>query len=645
GMLLFLRALGLSRWASAFGGVAWLLNPFSLVWLEHPLAGVPPWLPWMLLAAERLPSVPRHRRVRAAAWLAVATALVLGGGHPHTGLFVAALGAGYALVRAQRSGEGWRAVALAAAALALGAALVAVQVLPFLEYVSLSRAATLRTGYELNPFFVPASALITAVVPNFLGHHGSGNFAGPTNYLEQLAYPGIAVWLLAAVGLAVGARAWRTWYFAGSATFALLVMYAAPGVHQFVSALPLVKAASLPRAACVALGSLAVLAAIGLDRVLDGRGGQVPGGRRPAVAAIALGVAALGLLIGFSLRERAAMLAEKALWDFALRWSVAALWLAVAVAVAVLARVHGAIGRSSAAIGLTAVLALDLLLFGRGFRTTSEAADVFPVVPEIARVQRDPGLFRVLGMGGALVPNAATVYGLQDVRGYDGLSVARYADLLDVALRSEGFLHVSEVIASPLIDLLNVKYVFSTPSRRPPEGWFTRVTEGEAALYVNNRVLPRAFLVDGYVVRDGNAARRTLRDGQVDLRRVALLEADPPTHEQPQVSPDGQGPGSATVVRYEDERVEVLVEATGRRLLVLTDVYYPGWRVSIDGRPAQLYRANFAFRAVPVPAGRHTVVFAYRPASVRAGLAVSASAALLILTAVLAERRRRARQP
>jgi hypothetical protein len=651
GMFAFLRATGLSRWASAFGGLAFLLNPFSVVWLEHPLAGVPPWLPWTLLAGERLSARGPAAHAGGAALLAGTTALVLAGGHPHTGMFTAALGAAYALVRAWRSGARWRAVAAGAGALALGVGLVAVQVVPFLEYLSLSRAAAVRESYPLNPFFAPASTLITTLVPNFLGQHGGGNFAGPTNYLEQQAYPGIAVWLLAAVGAVgavVGRREWRTWFFTAAALIAFLVMYAAPGVHQAISALPLIKAASLPRVAGAGLAALAVLAAIGADRVLGRSASQdralaTPVDRATRTLTIAVVVAALVLITAVivSLRGRAPFLHEKALWDVAVRWSGVTVWLAAVTVWLVVARLHDALTRSAAAVGLCGVLVLDLLFVGRGFHDTVPPSQVFPEVPEIAVARQDRGVFRVLGLGQALLPNAALVYGLQDVRGYDGIGVARYADLLDVVLRVDGFNHIATGISSPLIDLLNVKYVFSTPTIKPPEGWFTRLTDGEAPLYVNNRVFPRAFLVDGYVVRDGNAARRTLRDGLVDFRRLVLLEQDPPAADRPVAAASGDQVGAAAITEYADHHVRIRTDAPGARLLVLTDVHYPGWRAFIDGVEAPIHRANFAFRAVPVPGGRHEVVFEYRPASVRIGLAVSAASALVVALLLVVGRRPR----
>jgi uncharacterized membrane protein YfhO len=89
-------------------------------------------------------------------------------------------------------------------------------------------------------------------------------------------------------------------------------------------------------------------------------------------------------------------------------------------------------------------------------------------------------------------------------------------------------------------------------------------------------------------------------------------------------------------VEDEPDRVVVTTVAERPAWLVLNDTYGPGWRASIDGRPAPLFRANALVRAVPVPAGRHEVGFAYRPASVRVGAAVSIAALAIVATLALA---------
>jgi len=76
---------------------------------------------------------------------------------------------------------------------------------------------------------------------------------------------------------------------------------------------------------------------------------------------------------------------------------------------------------------------------------------------------------------------------------------------------------------------------------------------------------------------------------------------------------------------------------------VLSDPFYPGWRAELDGRPAEILRANYAFRAVAVPAGQHTVTMTFRPASWAAGLAISLTTLVALAAAgVVRLRRKRA---
>jgi uncharacterized membrane protein YfhO len=72
------------------------------------------------------------------------------------------------------------------------------------------------------------------------------------------------------------------------------------------------------------------------------------------------------------------------------------------------------------------------------------------------------------------------------------------------------------------------------------------------------------------------------------------------------------------------DRVVLEANLSAPGYVVLVDGYDPGWRVAVDGIPSQLRRANVAFRAVAVPAGRHTVEYLYRPSALLLGLTVSA---------------------
>ena len=75
-----------------------------------------------------------------------------------------------------------------------------------------------------------------------------------------------------------------------------------------------------------------------------------------------------------------------------------------------------------------------------------------------------------------------------------------------------------------------------------------------------------------------------------------------------------------TPLRYEANSVTIDVNLNWPGYLVLADTYFPAWHVIVDGEEQPILRANYAFRAVALPAGEHHVVFQYDPLSFRVGL-------------------------
>jgi uncharacterized membrane protein YfhO len=88
------------------------------------------------------------------------------------------------------------------------------------------------------------------------------------------------------------------------------------------------------------------------------------------------------------------------------------------------------------------------------------------------------------------------------------------------------------------------------------------------------------------------------------------------------------------VVRYSPNEVRLAVHTDAPALLVLSDVYYPGWQGYVDGTRVPIYRTDAAFRGVAVPAGSHEVRMRFWPRSLRAGLAMAAAGAALMLAAL-----------
>ena len=142
-------------------------------------------------------------------------------------------------------------------------------------------------------------------------------------------------------------------------------------------------------------------------------------------------------------------------------------------------------------------------------------------------------------------------------------------------------------------------------------------------VYENTTVFPRAFVVyEARPLPPEKDVLATLR--AADLRRTVFLEGWTESA-SPRPSPQS---GTVHVVEHQPNRVVMQAEAGPAGYLVLADVWYPGWRCQIDGRPVPLYRADYLFRGVALPEGEHTVVFSFEPASYRIGRTISLIAAI-----------------
>ena len=161
-------------------------------------------------------------------------------------------------------------------------------------------------------------------------------------------------------------------------------------------------------------------------------------------------------------------------------------------------------------------------------------------------------------------------------------------------------------------------------------------------LYENPRALPRAYVTYRAVSAPDTATllERLSRD-DFDPLALSYVEGEP-GFAAAATAPARGAP--ARITRDEETVIEIEAELEAPGLLVLADSYAAGWRVQVDGAPASARPANFLFRGVPVPAGRHRVRFEYRPRSVTVGAAASlGGGALLAVLALFASRRDRAR--
>ena len=335
-----------------------------------------------------------------------------------------------------------------------------------------------------------------------------------------------------------------------------------------------------------------------------------------------------------------------------------------------------------------ALVAVDMILYAAAFNPTLPAADFVETPRSVALLQQDRSLYRTAtfvseekiepGIAQSqLAMSWGMVFGIPSINGFNSLQPRRYTDIIlgptaeDV---SYGFLGDNNLLqpGNHILSMLNAKYVLVQPQAmvKPGPEYAPLYRDETVTIYRNRSVYPRAhFVWQIHTEMNQEKVYSIVTHPTFDPRTEAVVEAEldpqlvahltqgaPPLDDiaptQPQVEPppDGEAqaespplvalPGIATATAISPSHLRVETQADADRFLVVSEMFMPGWRATVDGRPTPIYRANYLLRGVIVPAGTHSIDFVYRPPSAIAGAALSTLAGLALLGVSLGAGRR-----
>ncbi|MBI3564271.1 MAG: YfhO family protein, partial [Elusimicrobia bacterium] len=591
------RRLGAGRRGAALAGTAFALCGFMVAWLGHPHTNAACLLPALFWAVGEAGVRPSPRAWAAAA---VAAAVLLLGGHPPTALHALAAAAAYAVFQASRRPAAERRGFLAAAGLALLAALAlaAPALLPWLEYLSWSSTGAASAELGRWATRLPPAALVHLLMPLASGSPSHGAEAlqaafglGPSaNFLERAGWLGLPALALAALAAVRRRGDAEVRFHAGLALFGLAAAFGVPPLPWLWRVLPGFSSANPTRLLLLFCFGAAVLAGLAADDAEAAPPRLTRGAA--AVAAAALAAAALAVLrlraewtpgeLGFFAGQSAAFVVEAA----------AALWL---------------LAKPSARRWAPLVAALALLRAGLGVNPTAPAALLYPPTPATEALAALQGEGRVFGLGAALAPDTGMPLGLRDARGRDFAGLRRYEEL--VTGRAGDFDFYQGAASLPSVSsLLALSAVAATrrAAGAVPEGW-APAADGDLLVFRAPGPGRRALFVPRAETMPPEQALARARAPGFDPEEAVLLD-------DWFTAPAVAGAHGSARIAYEDS-AEVVVSARsdGPGWVLLLDSWYPGWRAEVNGEPAAVRRADYAFRAVPVPGGESTVRFTYVP--------------------------------
>jgi hypothetical protein len=225
---------------------------------------------------------------------------------------------------------------------------------------------------------------------------------------------------------------------------------------------------------------------------------------------------------------------------------------------------------------------------------------------------------------------------IQSAGGYVANPVQRYQDYIGSGT-SVMFYPPNLFLYPRLADLLNLKYIVSVNLPADP----TKLDEGTRqfvlslktylnrgilvhqnnnfSVYQSDSALPRAYIVPDYQVAGDDHALEILKSPDFEPRQTVLLAEDPGVPHSPE-NPAMVVPG---IVSYTANSVAIETDCPYDGFLLLADNWHPDWQARIDRKQTECLRANYTFRAVRVPAGKHEVVFEYRSVNFAIGLIIT----------------------
>ena len=484
---------------------------------------------------------------------------------------------------------------------------------------------TVRSSYtyeQAAQFSLPPAELIGIFVPGFFGR-GPQQAWGPWDRVE-VGYIGVLPIVLALLALVLR-RDTSTRLFGALAILGLVLALGGYAIlhgwlYQFVPGFGQLRAPA--RFIVLFDFAIAALAAFGFDTLLR----SLPRARERAfkhivriapwvlaMIVLAAGATAYAILI-LGQGQDAVLFARMANATNALAFFILLLVLAVGL---VLARATRFFHRGTWAVLALALIFFDLFSLGANTDiTTIDPARVYDHPDAVAFLKNVGGVFRVdargTGVDTTWTADTAILYGLYDVGGDNPLVLADFNKYWE-SLGSR---------STRLYDLLNTRFVIGRKGIALDREKFQLAFDGDPAvnIYENAKVLPRAFIVnDMRIVANHAAAFDAIHADNFDPARVVVLEK-PNVAEQSTVNTQQS---TVAITGYGPNEIVLETNASSAGVLVLSEVFYPGWKAWVDNQETPVLRANYLFRAIELPAGTHRVRFKYEPGTFMVGVGLT----------------------
>lgn len=606
GMYIFVREVKVSKIGALLSAVVFMFCGFIVVWMAYGTLSLSiSFLPISFFLIHKYINTKQKRYLF---FLSLIIPLSFFSGHFQTSLYFLGVIIAFVLFNGIIRRENLHFVYHMLIAVAAGVIFSLPQLLPSIEFYRYS----VRNDIFIQGGGMPLFYLITSVAPDFFGNPVTRNdWIG--SYAEWASFVGITAFFLALVSLTK--RRLLTIFFMVLAVVSLIIAVDSP-IQSFIGMLkiPVISTSAPARVIVIFSFSIAVLAGFGLDElksILDKK--EIKKLLYPLlfVSLFFFGVWMWLLLFKPFSPEKMHIAQRNFILPTSLFFgSVVMVFLTLVKKRFLLLLVYY----------MLLVASFDSFRFAQKWMPFDSKNFVFSDLPVITEMQKEIGYGRIFGNIGAQV---GTYYNLPLIEGYDPLYIKRYGEFLSSSADGQ-FVQAERSVAkisrdgkyiNRVLDLLAVQILYHPISDTNQE-WAYPVwkdvdrfkllyKDDKFQLFKNSYALGHAHLFYNHeVIKDDREIIKRFYSPDFDFRKKLIVEEEIG-------GLVNEGSGSAKIVLYSPNKVVIETITDMPALLFLSDNFYPGWKATVNGVMEKIYRADYTFRAVVVPAGRSRVEFIY----------------------------------
>lgn len=659
---LFCKSLKIKSGGAVIAALAFMLSGPIVVWLGHPHGNVLATLPLLMWTAEK--TLQSRRFYPWGIITSLAIGLTLLGGHFQTSfqnLFISGL---YIIIRLFQLPVGRqqkaRVLMVFASASIFGVFIGSIATLPFLEL--LSKSSTLQSGRGepkehllYHSAWLPyLSTIVTSIIPNFFGNPHSGNYWWPCrhatlNYNEQAIYIGLIPLSLAVFGVFSRDREKAVFLCASLAILCLCIAWRLPG-FELINNLPIFNMISSGRLKFYFAFFGAVLAGIGFERLMENyrQDARIP----PKTLFLTLVPSLLVIVIlctififihvyhlvninhqfnHLSILNKIIDYNDK-IFKFNEFKTLISFISALVFIGLLLLKVKKPHFASLVKKSMFLMIALELIVLAWNYNPAVPENLVYPPSAVTKYLSKEDAPYRVISRH-MFAANYGTPYHIAQLQAYDLPVPKRIADLYR-AWGGKGRDYFAQWDYHwPILNWLNVKYIITSDDIGSADLKLV-YRRNAVKIYENIHCLPRAYMAYHYrYLKNDREKLNILTSTIFDYKNIVILGQPLPLYQEASLEnyqfTDNQN--HVEFIHYETDRAKIIVDTLHPGLLIMSDMLFPGWKARVDKAESPIYEANYAFRAVFIPAGKHTVEFYYQPISFMIGKWVTIMSLIVLL--------------